>query len=259
MAPHAMCSAAGEVLRSTDSEECLHPRPIRRCGDVHHADNIINALHRKLLFELTPVLHPLYASLTEDIEAAWIAQAVMGPAPMRLFTGHRVMQQIVLPGASHVGLIAASYRASQECEDTVFISQVLFVRPYLVSDGIPTEPLADTEMVYASSDDHFNSIADDSDIYEVSAGNSVVASQCAEIATHAFYLGGRGATRGVAFGPRFRSGRSLFCHGSNLFASLHVTNAAEPWGLQSTIAPPLIDGAITSTMSGRAIAGTDSS
>ena len=74
---------------------------------------------------------------------------------------------------------------------------------------------------------------------------------------HAFYLGGGGAIRGVAFGPRLCSRRSLLCHGLNLFVPLHVIAAAEPWGLRPTAVAPLIDGAFTGTMNGRIIAGTD--
>jgi hypothetical protein len=79
------------------------------------------------------------------------------------------------------------------------------------------------------------------------------------MATHYFYLSGRGVLKSVVFGPRFRSGRILFYHGLNLIASPHVTDAAELLGTQSTAITQLLDGAITSTITVRGTAGQDAS
>ena len=78
-------------------------------------------------------------------------------------------------GACCAGLVVASCRASQECEDTVFTLRVLLAQPRLALDGTPTELFADIEMAHANSNDHSDSIADNSDTHEVSAGSGVVA------------------------------------------------------------------------------------
>merc|ERR1712194_588772 len=75
-----------------------------------------------------------------------MTEVAFNPVSMSMYTDHRVMGRIVLPGVSHVSLMAAAallgfanqnnggFGGRPEDESAV-IKDVLFERPYVVHDG----------------------------------------------------------------------------------------------------------------------------
>lgn len=71
-----------------------------------------------------------------------MAETVMSPTPLRMYTDHRVMMQIVLPGVSHISLAAATASLAVEGKNrmgrndfVIHVGDVMFERPYMVHDG----------------------------------------------------------------------------------------------------------------------------
>merc|ERR1719162_2590132 len=70
-----------------------------------------------------------------------ITETVFNPTVTRMYTDHRVMGQIVLPGVSHISLAAAVASVGMEGtgfkrnEFSINVHETFFERPYLVNDG----------------------------------------------------------------------------------------------------------------------------
>lgn len=73
--------------------------------------------------------------------------ACMANEPVQMYSDHRVVDGVVLPGASHVALIATTFtsrssrvagRASRECD----LQAVMFLRPFVVraTKAVSEEP-----------------------------------------------------------------------------------------------------------------------
>merc|ERR1719267_89218 len=94
-------------------------------------------------FEWRKILHPLVGPglFPSPDGQGFTTEVPFTPTPMRMYTDHRVMGSIVLPGVSHVSLCAAA--ASVGLEGTGFkrnefsinVHETFFERPYLLNDG----------------------------------------------------------------------------------------------------------------------------
>eukprot|EP00440_Ansanella_granifera_P052829 gb/GFBE01057280.1/.p1 GENE.gb/GFBE01057280.1/~~gb/GFBE01057280.1/.p1 ORF type:complete len:272 (+),score=45.31 gb/GFBE01057280.1/:1-816(+) len=91
-------------------------------------------------FEWRKIYHALVGNVGPD-NGGILAEALITPTSMRMYTDHRVMGQVVLPGVSHVSLMAAT--ASLGFANPgggmgdwhISVKEVLFERPYIVHSG----------------------------------------------------------------------------------------------------------------------------
>lgn len=105
-------------------------------------DSKTPTLFKKQSFSWRSLYHPFVGSTWDPFgDGSIIAEMPFSPTPMRMYTDHRVMGQIVLPGVSHVSLAAAVASVGMEgsgfkrAEFSINLHEVFFERPYLVNDG----------------------------------------------------------------------------------------------------------------------------
>jgi hypothetical protein len=99
-------------------------------------------LFKKTTFSWRSIYHPFVNQVFDPIgDGSIVAEVVFSPTPMRMYTDHRVMGQIVLPGVSHISLAAACASVGMEGtgfkrnEFSINVHETFFERPYLVNDG----------------------------------------------------------------------------------------------------------------------------
>lgn len=91
-------------------------------------------------FEWRKIYHALCNNVAQ-YQGGLLAEAVISPASMRMYTDHRVMGAVVLPGVSHVSLMAATASMGLPSPGGIAndwyisIKETLFERPYVVSAG----------------------------------------------------------------------------------------------------------------------------
>jgi len=91
-------------------------------------------------FEWRKIYHALCTNV-QPHEGGMIAEALITPTSMRMYTDHRVMGQVVLPGVSHVSLMAATASMGFPSPGGgmgdwhISVKEVLFERPYIVHSG----------------------------------------------------------------------------------------------------------------------------
>jgi len=99
-------------------------------------------LFKKTAFSWRSIYHPFCNSVFDPVgDGTIVAEVCFTPTPMRMYTDHRVMGQIVLPGVSHVSLAAAVASVGMEGtgfkrnEFSINVHETFFERPYIVNDG----------------------------------------------------------------------------------------------------------------------------
>jgi hypothetical protein len=99
-------------------------------------------LFKKTTFSWRSIYHPFVNQVFDPIgDGSIVAEVCFTPTPMRMYTDHRVMGQIVLPGVSHISLAAACASVGMEGsgfkrnEFSINVHETFFERPYLVNDG----------------------------------------------------------------------------------------------------------------------------
>eukprot|EP00931_Biecheleriopsis_adriatica_P072689 TRINITY_DN47106_c0_g1_i1.p1 TRINITY_DN47106_c0_g1~~TRINITY_DN47106_c0_g1_i1.p1 ORF type:complete len:272 (+),score=65.02 TRINITY_DN47106_c0_g1_i1:65-880(+) len=91
-------------------------------------------------FEWRKIYHALVGNVGPD-GGGLLAEALITPTSMRMYTDHRVMGQVVLPGVSHVSLMAATASMGFPSPGGgmgdwhISVKEVLFERPYIVHSG----------------------------------------------------------------------------------------------------------------------------
>eukprot|EP00441_Pelagodinium_beii_P035001 CAMPEP_0197651486 /NCGR_PEP_ID=MMETSP1338-20131121/32746_1 /TAXON_ID=43686 ORGANISM="Pelagodinium beii, Strain RCC1491" /NCGR_SAMPLE_ID=MMETSP1338 /ASSEMBLY_ACC=CAM_ASM_000754 /LENGTH=262 /DNA_ID=CAMNT_0043226131 /DNA_START=77 /DNA_END=865 /DNA_ORIENTATION=- len=87
------------------------------------------------------IYHALCANVVPD-SGGLMAECLITPTAMRMYTDHRVMAQVVLPGVSHISLMAATASLGLSSgtglganEFHISVKEVLFERPYIVHSG----------------------------------------------------------------------------------------------------------------------------
>jgi hypothetical protein len=100
------------------------------------------SLFKKATFSWRSIYHPFVNETFDPIgDGSIVAEVTFTPTPMRMYTDHRVMGQIVLPGVSHISLAAAVASVGMEGtgfkrnEFSINVHETFFERPYLVNDG----------------------------------------------------------------------------------------------------------------------------
>merc|ERR1711957_575415 len=94
------------------------------------------------------IYHALLGPTGIGENGGFMTEIPFTPTPMRMYTDHRVMGVIVLPGVSHIslmavtGLVAFAQRdGSYGSDEQAVVKDVLFERPYVVHDGLQvTDP-----------------------------------------------------------------------------------------------------------------------
>merc|ERR1712060_404545 len=89
-------------------------------------------------FEWRKIYHALIGGVGGMPDGGLFTEAVISPTSMRMYTDHRVMGAIVLPGVSHVSLMAATGSIgipSPGNEWHMSVKETLFERPYIVNSG----------------------------------------------------------------------------------------------------------------------------
>lgn len=99
-------------------------------------------IFKKTTFSWRSIYHPFVNQVFDPIgDGSIVAEVIFTPTPMRMYTDHRVMGQIVLPGVSHISLAAATASVGMEgtgfkrAEFSINVHETFFERPYLVNDG----------------------------------------------------------------------------------------------------------------------------
>merc|ERR1712228_99613 len=99
-------------------------------------------------FEWRKIYHALVGGVGGMPEGGLATETLISPTAMRMYTDHRVMGAIVLPGVSHVSLFAATATVGMPMpigagftrgggqEFHISIKEVLFERPYIVNEGL---------------------------------------------------------------------------------------------------------------------------
>lgn len=100
-----------------------------------------NVVFERKDFGWKKLVHPLQAKVDETADRGFLTELCFTLPIMKFYTDHRVMGKIVLPGVSHVSLMAmtgmlgyaARDKAMGRAEDeAAVVKDVLFQRPYLV-------------------------------------------------------------------------------------------------------------------------------
>jgi len=92
-------------------------------------------------FEWRKIYHALCMGVGQLPDGGYITEQVISPTAMRMYTDHRVMGAVVLPGVSHVSLMAATGSLGMpnpggiSGEWHMSIKETLFERPYIVNSG----------------------------------------------------------------------------------------------------------------------------
>jgi len=92
-------------------------------------------------FEWRKIYHALVQGVGGLPEGGLITESVISPTAMRMYTDHRVMGAVVLPGVSHVSLMAATGSigmpspGGMASDWHMSIKETLFERPYIVNSG----------------------------------------------------------------------------------------------------------------------------
>lgn len=92
-------------------------------------------------FEWRKIYHALVGGVGGMAEGGLFTETVISPTAMRMYTDHRVMGSVVLPGVSHVSLMAATASIGFPAPGGlaqdwhISIKETLFERPYVVSSG----------------------------------------------------------------------------------------------------------------------------
>lgn len=92
-------------------------------------------------FEWRKIYHALVGGVGGMPEGGLATETLISPTAMRMYTDHRVMGAVVLPGVSHVSLMAATGSIGYPSPGGLAndwhmsIKEVLFERPYIVNSG----------------------------------------------------------------------------------------------------------------------------
>merc|ERR1712050_414158 len=99
-------------------------------------------------FEWRQIHHAMLGPVGPTPDGCLYTEAQFNPTPMRMYTDHRVMGAIVLPGVSHVSLMAATATVGMPMpigggftrgggqDFHISIKEVLFERPYIVNESM---------------------------------------------------------------------------------------------------------------------------
>jgi hypothetical protein len=92
-------------------------------------------------FEWRKIHHALVNNVGTMTDGGLFTESVITPTAMRMYTDHRVMGAIVLPGVSHISLMAATGAigfpspGGMANDWHMSIKETLFERPYIVNSG----------------------------------------------------------------------------------------------------------------------------
>lgn len=116
--------------------------PLEKAGDNLKTQKFAWSKEGQKSFEWRKIYHALLGPGVGQLpEGGIITEAVISPTAMRMYTDHRVMGAVVLPGVSHVSLMAATGTIGMPSPGGLAsdwhmsIKETLFERPYIVNSG----------------------------------------------------------------------------------------------------------------------------
>jgi len=115
--------------------------PLEKSGEGLTAQKFSWSKDGQKPFEWRKLYHALVGGVGGLPDGGIITETVFNPTVMRMYTDHRVMGNIVLPGVSHVSLMAATGSVGFpnpggiSSEWHMSIKETLFERPYIVNSG----------------------------------------------------------------------------------------------------------------------------
>merc|ERR1712039_530704 len=117
--------------------------PLERAGEggMMKSQNFAWSKDGQKSFEWRKIYHALVGGVGGMPEGGLFTETVISPTAMRMYTDHRVMGAVVLPGVSHVSLMAATGSIGYPSPGGLAndwhmsIKEVLFERPYIVNSG----------------------------------------------------------------------------------------------------------------------------
>jgi len=92
-------------------------------------------------FEWRKMHHALVSNVGAMADGGLFTESAINPTAMRMYTDHRVMGAIVLPGVSHISLMAATGAigfpspGGMANDWHMSVKETLFERPYIVNSG----------------------------------------------------------------------------------------------------------------------------
>jgi len=92
-------------------------------------------------FDWRKIHHALVGNVGAPNDGGLFTETVISPTAMRMYTDHRVMGAIVLPGVSHISLMAATGAigfpspGGMANDWHMSVKETLFERPYIVNSG----------------------------------------------------------------------------------------------------------------------------
>eukprot|EP00933_Yihiella_yeosuensis_P060431 TRINITY_DN6319_c0_g1_i1.p1 TRINITY_DN6319_c0_g1~~TRINITY_DN6319_c0_g1_i1.p1 ORF type:complete len:301 (-),score=74.87 TRINITY_DN6319_c0_g1_i1:158-1000(-) len=129
-ASHALAMQGKQDTAKTSKDVALHPK-----GFAWNKANSGSFTWRTVYHAL--VGDRVSSSPTEGL----LSEQVITPVAMRMYTDHRVMGQVVLPGVSHISLMAATASLGLPSagginqEFHISVKETLFERPFIVHSG----------------------------------------------------------------------------------------------------------------------------
>jgi len=115
--------------------------PLEKAGEGLQTQKFAWSKDGQKAFEWRKIYHAMAGSVGQMPEGGIITEVVFSPTALRMYTDHRVMGQIVLPGVSHVSLMAATGSigfpnpGGIASDWHMSVKEVLFERPYIVNSG----------------------------------------------------------------------------------------------------------------------------
>merc|ERR1712060_950211 len=115
--------------------------PLEKAGEGLQTQKFAWSKDGQKAFEWRKIYHAMAGGVGQMPEGGIITEVVFSPTALRMYTDHRVMGQIVLPGVSHVSLMAATGSigfpnpGGIASDWHMSVKEVLFERPYIVNSG----------------------------------------------------------------------------------------------------------------------------
>jgi len=115
--------------------------PLEKAGEGLTTQKFAWSKDGQKAFEWRKIYHALCQFVGQMPDGGLITECVISPTAMRMYTDHRVMGAVVLPGVSHVSLMAATGSLGFPNPGGIAgdwhmsIKETLFERPYIVNSG----------------------------------------------------------------------------------------------------------------------------
>jgi len=133
----------GEVVGYTGGSGYTPAAPSRAEEASKELAKKVESKFNRKEFSWRKIFHALQSPIGTNTQGDFFMEVPFTPTPMRMYTDHRVMGAVVLPGVSHIALFATtgmvgygSAMPGAREDDHAVVKEVLFERPYVVHAGL---------------------------------------------------------------------------------------------------------------------------